>query len=46
VGGNSFQGKDRWEWWGFECELVDDVGVFVATRCVIACDPKEAIVDN
>jgi hypothetical protein len=46
VGGNLFQKKDRWEWWGFECEFVDDVGVFVATRPVITCDPKETILHN
>jgi hypothetical protein len=30
----------------FTSELVDDAGVFIVTRCVITCDPKEAVLDN
>ncbi len=33
MGGNSFQIKDRWEWRGSKCELVDDVGVFIVIGC-------------
>ncbi len=29
-----------------KCELVDDVGLFVASGCVIAYDPKELVFDN
>jgi hypothetical protein len=29
-----------------ECELVDDVGLFVASGYVIVSDPREAILDN
>jgi hypothetical protein len=29
-----------------ECELVDDVGLFIANGCVITCDPREIIFDN
>jgi len=29
-----------------ECELVDDVGLFVASGYVIPCDPRETIFDN
>jgi len=29
-----------------ECELVDDVGLFVTSGHVIACDLREAILDN
>jgi hypothetical protein len=29
-----------------ECELVDDVGLFVASGHVIVSDPREAILDN
>jgi hypothetical protein len=46
VGGNSFRRKDWWEWQGSECELVDDVGVFIVTKHVIACDPNEVVLDN
>jgi hypothetical protein len=38
--------KGRFVWQGVECELVDDVGLFVASGCVIACDPKEVVIDN
>ncbi len=33
-------------WWGVECELMDDVGLFIVNGHVIACDPKEAVFDN
>jgi hypothetical protein len=29
-----------------ECELVDDVGLFVISGRVITSDPREAIIDN
>jgi hypothetical protein len=29
-----------------KCELVDDIGLFVASGRVILCDPREAIIDN
>jgi len=29
-----------------ECELMDDVGLFIVNGHVIACDPKEAVLDN
>jgi hypothetical protein len=29
-----------------ECEFVDDVGFFVASGHVIACDLKEVVLDN
>jgi hypothetical protein len=29
-----------------ECELVDDVGLFVTSGHVIACDLREAVLDN
>jgi len=38
--------KGRFVWWGVECELVDDVGLFVTSGHVIACDLREAILDN
>ncbi len=38
--------KGRFVWGGAECELVDDVGLFIANSHVIACDPKEVIIDN
>jgi len=46
VRGNSFQGKDRWEGWGSECDLVNDVGVFVVIGHVRTCDLKKTIFDN
>jgi hypothetical protein len=29
-----------------ECDFVDDVGVYVASGCVIVYDPREALLDN
>jgi len=29
-----------------ECELVDDVGLFITSGHVIAYDPKEVVLDN
>ncbi len=46
VKGNSCPAKDRWQWRGFECDLVDDAWVFIASGCVITCDPREAILDD
>jgi acetyltransferase-like isoleucine patch superfamily enzyme len=31
--------KGRCFWQGAKCDLVDDVGVFIANGCVITCDP-------
>ncbi len=38
--------KGRFAWWGAKCNLMDDVGLFVANGRVIACDPMKAIFDN
>ncbi len=38
--------KGRCVWQGVECELVDDVGLFIASGHVISCDPKEVVLDN
>jgi hypothetical protein len=38
--------KGRCVWQGVECELVDDVGLFIASGHVISCDPKEVVFDN
>ncbi len=38
--------KGKFVWWGVKCELVDDIGLFVASGRVILCDPREAIIDN
>jgi len=38
--------KGRCVWQVVECELVDDVGLFVASGYVIVSDPREAILDN
>jgi hypothetical protein len=46
VKGNTFWKKDRWEWWGSKCEFVVNIGVFIVIGHVIACDPKEAILDD
>ncbi len=47
VGGtNSNIGRCQSEWWGVECDLVDDGGVFIAKVLVVACDPQEAIIDD
>ncbi len=39
-------GKRQYEWWGVECDLVDDGGVFITKGWVVACDPYEAILDD
>jgi hypothetical protein len=38
--------KGRCAWQNVECELVGDVGFFVASGHVITCDPREAVLDN
>jgi hypothetical protein len=38
--------KGRFVWWDAECDLVDDVGLFIVSDHVIACDPREAVLDN
>jgi hypothetical protein len=30
--------KDRGFWQGAKCDLVNDDGVFITSKCVIACD--------
>ncbi len=47
-GGNisHISSKGRCAWRGVECELVDDVGLFVVSGHIIACDPREAVLDN
>jgi hypothetical protein len=36
----------RFEWRGVKCDLVDNVGVFLAKDHVVACDPHEATLDD
>jgi hypothetical protein len=38
--------KDRCLWQGVECDLVDDVGVFVASGHVTICDSWEIVLDD
>ncbi len=38
--------KGRFVWQSVECDLVDDVGLFIVSGFVIACDLKEAVLDN
>jgi hypothetical protein len=38
--------KDKFVWQGAKCELVDDVGLFVASGHVTTCDPREVVLDN
>jgi hypothetical protein len=38
--------KGKCVWWGVECELVDDFGLFIVNGRVIACDPREVVLDN
>jgi hypothetical protein len=35
----SIKTKGRYLWQGAKCDLVDDVGVFIASGCVITCEP-------
>jgi hypothetical protein len=35
--------RQRFEWRGAECDLVDDGGVFIAKGRVVACDPQEVV---
>jgi hypothetical protein len=32
-------GRRQFKWWGVECDLVDDAGVFLTKGRVVACDP-------
>ncbi len=38
--------KQRFEWRGIECDIVDDNEVFVAKGWVVACDPHKIILDD
>jgi hypothetical protein len=38
--------KGRFVWQSVECDLADDVGLFIVSGFVIDCDLKEAILDN
>jgi hypothetical protein len=38
--------KGKCAWRGVECEFVDDVGLFIVSGRVIACDPREVVLDN
>jgi hypothetical protein len=38
--------KGMFVWQGAECDLVDDVGFFIVSGYVIACDLKEAVLNN
>jgi hypothetical protein len=39
-------GRCRFEWQGIECDIVDNVGEFLAKGHVVACDPQESILDD
>lgn len=39
-------GKQRFEWWRIECDIVNDNEVFVAKGWVVACDPHKIILDD
>jgi hypothetical protein len=39
-------GRCRSKWRGVECDLVEDVGVFLAKGRVVACNPHEIILDD
>jgi hypothetical protein len=43
---SNIQGRCRFERQGFECDFVDNVGVFLVKDRVVACDPHEAILDD
>jgi hypothetical protein len=34
------------EWWGVECDLVHDGGVFITKGRVVACNSQDAILDD
>ncbi len=51
--GDAMRGKNsniarrcRFEWQGVECDLVNNGGVFIAKKWVVACDPHETIFDD
>jgi hypothetical protein len=33
-------------WQGAECDLVNDVKVFIVSECVITCDPRKVVFDD
>jgi hypothetical protein len=39
-------GRCRSKWWRTKCDLVDNVGVFLAKGCAVAHDPQEAVFDD
>ncbi len=53
VHGHGVRGKNsnifgrHWsQWLGAECDLVDNVGVFLAKGRVVTCNPHEAVLDD
>jgi len=42
---SNIMAKHRFEWQGAECDLVNDVGVFLAKGHLVACDPHEVVFD-
>jgi hypothetical protein len=38
--------KQRFEWRGAKCDIVDDGGVFIKEGWVVAYDPHEIVLDN
>ncbi len=32
-------GRGGFEWWGVECDLIDNGGVFIAKGQMVACNP-------
>ncbi len=36
----------RMEWWGRKCELVNHVGETIVEGRIVACDPREPILDD
>jgi hypothetical protein len=43
---SNIMGRCQFEWQGVECDLVNDVGVFLAKGCVVACNPQEVVLDD
>jgi len=46
INNSNFLVRDKCQWWGIECDLVDDVGVFVTKGHVIICHQWDAILDD
>jgi hypothetical protein len=43
---SNIMGKHWSKWWGVECDLVNDAGVFLAKGHVVACDLHEALLND